>query len=141
MQDFVQVMKALSDPGRVSVVRMLERREMCACEIVDLLRLAQPTVSRHLRVLQDSGLVLARREGVWVHYRLPETSERPYITLILASLPGWLDSDPELNKLLGEVGAVNPCSNDTDCSSRNPGTEAKAHEMHSGQVNGTGAKR
>jgi len=115
MQNFVRVMKALSDPSRVKVVRMLTRREMCACEIVDLLGLAQPTVSRHLRVLQDAGLILARKEGVWVHYRLPEAPDPPCIATLLAHLPDWLKADPELGKLLDGMEAENPCSGGKAC--------------------------
>jgi ArsR family transcriptional regulator, arsenate/arsenite/antimonite-responsive transcriptional repressor len=109
MQDFARVMKALSDPGRIKVVRMLAQREMCACEIVDLLGLAQPTVSRHLRVLQDAGLIVVRRVGVWGHYRLPKTSDKAYVSLVLENLPQWLSHDAELRALVERVGEENPC--------------------------------
>ena len=109
MRELVQVMKALSDPGRVKVLKMLEARvacasgmsacEMCACEIIGLLGLAQPTVSRHLKVLVDAGLIQGRKVGSWVHYRLAEDSASPYVRAMLTALPAWLEDDPEIKTL------------------------------------------
>lgn len=140
MQDFVRVMKAFSDPSRVKVVRMLELREMCACEVVDLLGLAQPTVSRHLRVLQDAGLILARKEGVWVHYRLPEAPNSPCVATLLAHLPGWLEADIELGALLDEMEAENPCSGGKACAGRTPRAVGKPCGASSGNATDTGEK-
>jgi len=101
MRELVTVMKALSDPGRVKVLKMLEAREMCACEIIGLLDLAQPTVSRHLKVLADAGLIRGRKVGSWVHYRLASKADpaSPYAQALLAALPGWLEHDPEIKAL------------------------------------------
>lgn len=99
MKELVNVMKALSDPGRVKVLKMLEGRELCACEIIGMLGLAQPTVSRHLKVLVDAGLVTGRKVGAWVHYRLAEKPASPYVAAMLAALPGWLEDDPEIREL------------------------------------------
>ena len=77
MKDFVRVMKALSDPNRVAIVKMLESKVMCVCEIVAALELAQPTVSKHLKVLEDAGLVASRKEGVWVNYHLSDGGQQP----------------------------------------------------------------
>lgn len=110
MQDFVNVMKALSDPGRVAIVMMLQQREMCACEIIPRLGLAQPTVSRHLKILVDAGLILGRKEGIWVHYRLPEKSGKPYIAALLERLPEWLAPSPEVQALVQDIAKENPCS-------------------------------
>jgi ArsR family transcriptional regulator, arsenate/arsenite/antimonite-responsive transcriptional repressor len=96
MKELVNVMKALSDPGRVKVLKMLEARELCACEIIGLLGLAQPTVSRHLRVLADAGLITGRKVGSWVHYRLAQNPPTPYAKAMLEALPAWLEDDPEV---------------------------------------------
>lgn len=96
MKELVGVMKALSDPGRVKVLKMLEERELCACEIMRMLGLAQPTVSRHLKVLMDAGLVAGRKMGAWVHYRLADAPPSPYASALLSALPGWLEDDPEV---------------------------------------------
>lgn len=110
MRTLVKVMKALSDPGRVKVLKMLEARELCACEIIALLGLAQPTVSRHLKVLADAGLIQGRKVGSWVHYRLAPNSESasPYAQALLAALPGWLESEPEIRALRQALGQLTP---------------------------------
>lgn len=106
MRELVKVMKALSDPGRVKVLKMLEAREMCACEIIGLLGLAQPTVSRHLKVLVDAGLIRGRKVGSWVHYRLAPASI--YAQAMLAALPGWLEADPEILAMRQAAGRLAP---------------------------------
>ena len=115
MRELVNVMKALSDPGRVKVLKMLQARELCACEIIRQLGLAQPTVSRHLKVLLDAGLITGRKVGSWVHYRLAEHPGTPYARVMLAALSGWLEDDPEIQALRQELRAAQsvssaPCS-------------------------------
>src|SRR6478752_1500272 len=71
--------KALSDPSRVAIVnRLAGADEVCVCDFIGTLGLAQPTVSHHLRVLREAGLVeVARKRGTWVYYRLvPEAVEQ-----------------------------------------------------------------
>jgi ArsR family transcriptional regulator, arsenate/arsenite/antimonite-responsive transcriptional repressor len=67
--------KALADPARVAIVnRLAGAGEVCVCAFVGELGLSQPTVSHHLRILREAGLVEARRHGTWAYYRLvPET--------------------------------------------------------------------
>jgi ArsR family transcriptional regulator len=65
--------KALADPARVAILNRLAQPgtdAVCVCEFVPLLRLAQPTVSHHLRILREAGLVTAERRGTWAYYRL-----------------------------------------------------------------------
>ncbi len=71
----MKVYKALADETRLRILALLKDGEVCVCHIHGGLRMPQPTVSRHLAYLRRSGLVEARREGVWMHYRLkPVTS-------------------------------------------------------------------
>ena len=63
MQEFTKVMKALSDPNRVKIVKMLQHRVLCVCEIRAALGLAQSTASKHLKVLESAGLIERRVEG------------------------------------------------------------------------------
>ncbi|HEY2542592.1 MAG TPA: metalloregulator ArsR/SmtB family transcription factor [Gaiellaceae bacterium] len=67
--------KALADPARVSILnRLAAADEVCVCDFVGSLDLAQPTVSHHLKVLREAGLVESSRRGTWAYYRLvPET--------------------------------------------------------------------
>jgi len=67
MRDFIKVMKALSDPSRVKILKMLQHRDMCVCEIQAALGLAQPTISKHLKILEEAGLVGFTKDGLWVN--------------------------------------------------------------------------
>jgi ArsR family transcriptional regulator, arsenate/arsenite/antimonite-responsive transcriptional repressor len=64
------VLKALADETRVRIVHILSCGELCACDIQAYFDLTQPTLSHHLSLLVDSGLVVARPEGKWTHYSL-----------------------------------------------------------------------
>jgi ArsR family transcriptional regulator len=68
--DLVKVYRALSDETRLRILALLKDGEVCVCHIHGGLRLPQPTISRHLAYLRRAGLVTARRDGVWMHYRL-----------------------------------------------------------------------
>ena len=62
------VCKALSDENRVRIIRMLTAGERCACELLDTLAISQPTLSHHMKILAESGLVSVRKDGRWAHY-------------------------------------------------------------------------
>jgi ArsR family transcriptional regulator len=71
MQGLTQLLAALADPTRLRLVRLLlHQEELCVCELVDALGMPQYKVSRHLRRLRAIGLVEARRQGRWMHYRI-----------------------------------------------------------------------
>lgn len=106
MRPFIQVMKALSDPNRVKVMKMLGVRPLCVCEITAILGLAQPTVSKHLKVLETAGLVESWKEGAWVNYRLPVRPENPYAAEMLTRLEGWLSNDSQIREAQAQVATV-----------------------------------
>ena len=68
--------KALADRTRLRILALLGNNEVCVCHIHDSLGLPQPTVSRHLAYLRRTGLVSARRDGVWMHYRVSDRRSR-----------------------------------------------------------------
>ncbi len=70
MQQAVEMFKALGDETRLRILNLLTEREVCVCDIVDILQEGQSKISRHLAVLRHAGLVDGRREGMWVFYRL-----------------------------------------------------------------------
>ena len=93
MDSCLSVMKALADPTRLRILRLLEAGEMCVCQIVAVLPAGQSTVSQHLGILKRAGLVIDRKEGRWVFYRVhprPDTHRRA----ILDTLSVWLEHDP-----------------------------------------------
>jgi ArsR family transcriptional regulator len=74
MREFMAITKALSDPGRVRILLSLKRGELCVCQITELFGLATSTVSKHLSILNQAGLILSRKTERWVYYRLPDKS-------------------------------------------------------------------
>lgn len=103
MKELVRVMKALSDPNRVKILKMLQQRELCVCELQVALEVAQPTVSRHLKVLENAGLVSYKKDGLWVNYRLSDGESSPYAGNMLGNLRHWLRDDPEIKFLLEKL--------------------------------------
>ena len=69
-ENSAKVFQALSDPNRLMILEMLRSRERCACEILADLKIAQSTLSHHMKILCDSGLVDSRRHGKWMYYSL-----------------------------------------------------------------------
>ena len=72
MRNVTGLLDALTDPTRLRLLRLLRQEQLCVCELVDALRIPQYKISRHLRRLRATGLVEARREGRWMHYRLSQ---------------------------------------------------------------------
>ena len=68
--DVAFICKALSDSNRLKIVEMLSEGEKCGCKLLEAFKITQPTLSHHMKILCDSGLVLARKEGKWTHYSL-----------------------------------------------------------------------
>ena len=65
-----ELFKVLSDSNRLQIIDMLSCGEMCVCKILEKFDITQPTLSHHLKVLADSGLVTSRKEANWIHYKL-----------------------------------------------------------------------
>ena len=99
MKHFTRVMKALSDPNRVRVLKLLQREKLCVCNIQEFLQLAQSTVSRHMKTLEDAGLVEHERQGTWIIYRLTDNQESVYGAAMLAHLENWLEDDKKLKQM------------------------------------------
>ncbi len=72
MKEIVAITKALADEGRIRCLAALRERELCVCQLIELLELAPSTVSRHMSILRQAGLVESRKTGRWVYYRRPE---------------------------------------------------------------------
>lgn len=70
MKEFVAITKALADESRIRALMALRKGELCACQIIELLKLAPSTVSKHMAILKQAGLVESRKKGTWIYYRL-----------------------------------------------------------------------
>ena len=99
MKAFIKVMKALSDSNRVKMVKMLQNRPLCVCEIKEALGVAQSTASKHLKILEDAGLIRGFKDGLWVNYSLSDGSDSPFAASMIGNLKHWLDNEPEIREL------------------------------------------
>lgn len=106
MHEFIKVMKALSDTNRVKMVKMVQRRVMCVCELQEALGLAQSTVSKHVKILEDAGLVSTFKEGLWVNCRLADGGDTPYAASLLGNLRHWLEQDEEVAALIERLPEI-----------------------------------
>lgn len=100
--------KAVSDPNRLKIVEILSCGERCACDIQSFFDFTQPTLSHHMKLLMESGLVACRKEGVWTHYRLNAENAQDLITYFSRLTA---DTDDCLCRELPEQKA---CSKKTD---------------------------
>lgn len=75
-REYAQIFKAFSDENRLQILMLLQDGERCACKLLADLQISQSTLSHHMKILCDSGIVAGRREGKWVHYSIsPAGSE------------------------------------------------------------------
>ena len=113
MPDSLRLFRALADQTRLRILNLLCRREMCVCQIVEVLQVGQSKVSRHLAHLRHAGLVADRREGLWIHYSLTQPSGRLHELVIewLRQAEGEVPMaavDLEILGNLGECGELCP---------------------------------
>jgi len=103
VKDFIKVMKALSDPNRVKIVKMLQHKRMCVCELQQALRIAQSSVSKHLKILEEAGLVSYRKDGLWVDYSLTDGAKSPYASSLMGNLKHWLEDEAEIIEIIEKL--------------------------------------
>ena len=103
MKDMIKVMKALSDPNRIKIVKMLQHKLMCVCEIQEALQIAQSSVSKHLKILEEAGIVDFKKDGLWVNYHLTDGMKTPYAASLMGNLRHWLEDEPEIRELIKKL--------------------------------------
>ena len=109
IETFETVSKAVADPSRVRILKLLEPGELCVCQITAVLGLATATISKHLAALKVAGLLQQRRDGKWVYYRLADRAFNPYAPRFLAMVAASLEDDPTIaedRRLLSLVDQV-----------------------------------
>ena len=89
------LLRALADSTRLRLVNLMDAGELCVCFLVEALGMSQPKISRHLAYLRRAGLVAARREGKWMHYRLKEP-EDANLAAIFGAVRAWLRNRPQM---------------------------------------------
>jgi ArsR family transcriptional regulator, arsenate/arsenite/antimonite-responsive transcriptional repressor len=88
-----KLFKALSDINRLRILKALQSRILCACEIRELLGLANSTVSQHLDVLKDAGFIIDQKDGRWVNYMINPRPNDVRINSVLSSLDFWINDE------------------------------------------------
>src|SRR5215467_14868959 len=89
--------RALADRTRLRLLNLMGRDEVCVCFFVEILKTNQPKISRHLAYLRRAGIVGARRQGQWMHYRIVEPPDAE-AARVLKETMNWLKSDSEMQR-------------------------------------------
>jgi ArsR family transcriptional regulator, arsenate/arsenite/antimonite-responsive transcriptional repressor len=100
--DLVTLFAALADPTRLRLLNLMDGREVCVCYFVEILKQGQPKISRHLAYLRKAGIVEARRDGKWMHYRIERPDDARAVSILdatLQSLKGDKDMQADLARL------------------------------------------
>jgi ArsR family transcriptional regulator, arsenate/arsenite/antimonite-responsive transcriptional repressor len=126
VDELERVCKALADKTRLRILGLLGNDEVCVCHIHDTLGLPQPTVSRHLAYLRRSGLVAARRDGVWMHYQISRSLD-PLVRGVVGSAIEALNQTPDttqdrkqFQKTFGQLYVLDTPSGGSCCAPRAP---------------------
>lgn len=100
--DLVRLFAALADPTRLRLLNLMAGREVCVCYFVEILTQGQPKISRHLAYLRNAGIVSARREGKWMHYRIQrpgDTAASSILDSVLSALAENKEMQADLTRL------------------------------------------
>lgn len=111
MRRFMNITKALADENRVRVLAALNGRELCVCQLIELLELAPSTVSKHLSILRNARLIASRKQGRWMYYRLAGDEEAAEIEDSLAWVFRSIEDNARIvedNLRLKEILKIDP---------------------------------
>jgi ArsR family transcriptional regulator len=101
--DMVRLFAALADPTRLRLLNLMNGREVCVCYFVEILKQGQPKISRHLAYLRRAGIVAARREGKWMHYRMERPSDARAASILDVTLKSF-EADRNMQADLDRLG-------------------------------------
>jgi ArsR family transcriptional regulator len=95
--DKAQFFRALGDRTRLRLLNLMRGDEVCVCFFVEILKTNQPKISRHLAYLRRAGVVAARREGQWMHYRIVEPPDEEAAKVLKETMK-WLEADTDMQR-------------------------------------------
>jgi ArsR family transcriptional regulator len=104
-----RLFRALSDPIRLRLLSLIAGRDICVCFLVEILGMSQPKISRHLAYLRRAGLVAARSDGKWVHYRLADPADETAAEILRTTLRR-LRKRPQMRRDEARLGAATCCA-------------------------------
>ena len=96
MKKIEKVFKAFGDKNRLRILKLLEKKTMCVCELAYVLGIRQPSVSRHLKKLKAAGVIGSAREGFWTVYHLERSNQ--YVDTLLHNIRTWMNDDQTVRK-------------------------------------------
>ena len=94
MRDLMLVLKAVADKNRMRILKMLEQKNMCVCELAAVLGITQPSVSKHLGILKNAGLIQDERSGQWIEYSPCRARINEYAPVLQATVKKLINDDP-----------------------------------------------
>ena len=98
MESKTKIFKALSDFNRLRILKALQSKILCACEIKELIGLANSTISQHLKILKNAGFIVENKSGKWINYLINPHPSDVRVGNILMSLDFWIDDDETIIK-------------------------------------------
>jgi ArsR family transcriptional regulator len=101
--DLVTLFAALADPTRLRLLNLMNGREVCVCYFVEILKQGQPKISRHLAYLRRAGIVEARRDGKWMHYRIQRPDDTKAAAILDATFKSF-ETDRNMQADLARLG-------------------------------------
>ena len=116
MLSFMSITKALADENRIRILAALNGRELCVCQIIDLLQLAPSTVSKHLSILRQARLLKVRKNGRWIYYRLNEKSPPPPVAEAIKWVIESVDAEPIVRQDARRLNDILSIPAETRCS-------------------------
>lgn len=106
MQDIMDTLKALGDENRVRILCALQDRELCVCQLIELLGRAPSTVSKHLSILRAARLVDSRKDGRWMHYRLHRETRLPVVKKMTGLILGAVQEAWQIREDRKQLGKI-----------------------------------
>ena len=113
IEEKTKLFKSLSDSNRLRILKMLQTKPLCVCEITDVLQLATSTVSKHLSILKETGFIIEEKDGKWVNYLINTRPSDARISSILSTLDFWISDDQLIlidKQKVQKVDRVEVCS-------------------------------
>lgn len=107
IENLTTIIKALSDANRIKIIALLRKKSLCVCELEDLLSLAQPTISTHLKVLVNAKLIKSEKQGTWVIYHLIFDQLPTALKQIVASSLDYTSKSSEIEGLIKRQKTLN----------------------------------
>jgi len=105
MKQLNKVFKVLADKNRLRILKLLEKRRFCVCELAAILEITQPSTSRHLKKLKSAGLISDEQQGFWTNYFINKSCCR-YGKPLMKCIQGWLNADPVIKSDLEKAKKV-----------------------------------